>query len=320
MGLRKIKNTLIILITALLLSAVSLAIIGNVGKKENDNSSAANIITAIYDFDDLKAFRDSVNMSFPNDYLGVKVYLYADINMNNESWNPIGTGSGFGFQGYFYGNGHTIYNYAGQYGIFVNAAYGIYDLNVIANNAGQGIVNEFNSFFDTTEIRNCTMRGTINASEDCVGGIAGLIRNGCVVSCQNFATINGNGKSDIGGIAGASVPNNWSRIIACINYGNVSGVNNVGGVVGQMRDTLLGTVQTLNSINLGKVSGTGEYIGGIVGRNRSNSGQLYRCYNASSSGVKGAGVGGSKVGKDFTEDDLYCFTTSEINSAAGGRR
>ena len=33
MGLKKIKNILIILITALLLSAVSLAIIGNVGKK-----------------------------------------------------------------------------------------------------------------------------------------------------------------------------------------------------------------------------------------------------------------------------------------------
>ena len=140
MGLRKIKNILIILITALLLSAVSLAIIGNVGKKENDNSSAASAIYSIYNFNDFKQFRDSVNGG--NNYDNKTINLYANINMNNESWDPIGS-SQHRFAGTFNGNNNTIYNYAGGGGVFgmIVTDATIKNLTVIANNAGAGIVH-----------------------------------------------------------------------------------------------------------------------------------------------------------------------------------
>ena len=162
MGLRKIKNILIILITALLLSAVSLAIIGNIGKKVNDNSSAASKIYSIYDLDDLKQFRDSCTRDNMY-YIRETVNLYADIDMGNESWGPINY-----FCGTFNGNGHTIYNYAGSGGIFGTFGYNpsysgtigstLKNLNVIANNAAQGI--------DATNegiIQKCSISGTISA-------------------------------------------------------------------------------------------------------------------------------------------------------------
>ncbi len=313
MGLKKIKNILIIIIAMFSIATISLIILGNLSQKNEHKSSAADTITAIYDLDDLKAFRDSVN-NLDNNYSNVNVYLYTDIDMRKEIWTPIGNHA-VGFEGKFYGNGHTLYNYSGDSGIFSKISEGVYDLNVIANDAGLGIVD----WFVMGEIKNCTIRGTINSNAKYIGGIVSDFDGGCIISCLNAATINGN--DFVGGIVGHMgdwLTSNDTRIISCINQGNISGNTNVGGIVGYMENPMVGTTQMMNCINLGDISGS-EYVGGLVGRNVSNGCQTYCCYNSENSGVKGAGVSDSKVGKDFTDGDFYCKTTSDLNSSSGVR-
>ena len=271
MGLRKIKNILIILIAALLLSAVSLAIIGNIGKRENDNSSAASKIYSIYDLDDLKQLRDSCTRD-NSYYRGETVNLYADIDMGNESWEPINY-----FCGTFNGKGHTIYNYAGSGGIFGTFGYNpssggttgstLKNLNVIANNAAQGIVATNEGI-----IQNCSISGTISAKSDNVGGIAGAFTNlksSSILSCQNLADIYANGYSFIGGIAGKrnssgrNPPN--AEICGCINYGSIyNGDNYIGGICGGASG--LSRTQYINNINVGEINGSGNYVDDILGR------------------------------------------------------
>ena len=331
MGLRKIKNILIILVAALLLSAVSLVIIGNVGNEEKTSLSAVDTITDIYSLNDLKTFRDSVDAGV--NYWNSTIYLHDDIDMLNINWDGIGyyddafLGSDHKlFAGTFDGQGHTLYNYTGDSGIFSYNSGVIKNLNVITSSSGasQGIVD-----CNVSSIINCSIKGTINAKTDKVGGIAGDMPSGKIQNCINWANINGASYSNIGGIvgratstAGGTSGNGPGTVVcSCINYGNITGKNEIGGLVGRYHDDkIIPSIQAFNSINLGKVSGTGEYIGGVAGRNYHNSAQFYRCYNASSSGVKGAGVGGSKVGKDFTDGDFYCATTSDLNTAAGVRR
>ena len=315
MGLKKIKNILIILIAALLLSTVSLAIIGNVGERENDNPSAADAITAIYDFNDLKQFRDSVNEG--RTYKGTTVYLYSDINMLNQSWTAIKNN----FRGTFDGRGNTIYNFAGQDGLFSTLYENstVKNLNVVANGAGQGIVVKS---LKGSLIQNCSVYGRINAVDSQTGGIVGYI-SGNVESCQNFATISGGDNIQIGGIAGYGYR---GSVEGCINFGSISGKSNVGGIVGTqysggMVSGTGGDLMIANCVNLGRISSTLSdsswwgYIGGIVGRNMSNDSSIYKCYNSSNSGVKGAGVSGNDVGEDFTDESFwhgyfYCETLS----------
>ena len=320
MGLKKIKNILIILITALLLSAVSLAIIGNVGKKENDNSSAASAIYSIYDFDDLKQFRQSIIDG--NNYDNRVVNLYADIDMSAGSWDFELSGV---FYGTFNGNNHCLYNFSGSSPIFYWVHEGVVrDLSLYANNSSAGLISRLDvgSEPDSAKVINCSLFGSVKFPGKLVyGGIVSRCYGAEIINCQNYANIDGGESSRVGGIVGYAENGHdgGSRIICCINHGSVKGSSEVGGIVGRLEDSsVMFTSQILNCINLGKISGN-EYIGGITGRNYHDSAQIYRCYNSQNSGVKGAGVGGSKVGKDFTNGDFYCLTTSEINSAAGVR-
>ena len=313
---KKSKLMIIVSIICLLIISFGLLIIGNIEENGRTSSSAADAITAIYDFNDLKQFRDSVNEG--RTYNGTTVYLHSDINMLNQSWTAINNN----FRGTFDGQGYTIYNFAGQNGLFstLNGNATIRNLNVVANGAGQGIVNKS---LEGSLIQNCSMYGYINAADSETGGIVGYI-GGDVESCQNFATITGNGDNiSFGGIAGYGYQ---GSVEGCINFGSISGKSNVGGIVGTqysggMVSGTGGDLRIANCVNVGSVSSTLSdstwwgYIGGIVGRNTSNDSPIYKCYNSENSGVKGAGVSGNDVGEDFTDESFwtgqfYCETLS----------
>ena len=70
----------------------------------------------------------------------------------------------------------------------------------------------------------------------------------------------------------------------CANYGTVSGIQSVGGIVG-----LINTGGTIaNSYNSGEIIGTSQ-VGGILGVNR-QTGVISNCYN------KGMVTGDTEVG------------------------
>ena len=190
------------------------------------------------------------------------------------SWTPIGNFDN-NYQGTFDGNGKTISNlyinatseFAGFFGYlaggniknitFDNAkvnSTGIYYTGILAGYAGSCI------FENIKTLGNCSVEG-----KQITGGIAG-IAVGNISNCENHAEVKGMGS--LGGILGMYYGSDNS-ITSCANYGAVTGTySQVGGMVGYFDS---GTIQ--NSANYGDITGkdnVGNLIGGGVICNLNN--------------------------------------------------
>ncbi|WP_455652549.1 beta strand repeat-containing protein [Phascolarctobacterium sp.] len=154
-----------------------------------------------------------------------------------------------------------------------------------ASNVG-GIVGS-NSAMGT--ISNSVNSGKITGSNvSNVGGIVGYngsgsVRGGIIDSCTNTkeAVINITGGSNIGGIAGrndfgsnGTSGRDWYSITNSNNYAAVSGKDHIGGIVGHNKDWIE------KNQNFGAITGTGNYVGGIVGANSENPAIIENCTNS----------------------------------------
>lgn len=77
-------------------------------------------------------------------------------------------------------------------------------------------------------IRSCRNFGIIKAKKDCVGAIAGYMGMGYVLESAGFGSVESEGGSFVGGIAGKSV----SNIENCFSMCSLSGQSRVGGIAG----------------------------------------------------------------------------------------
>ena len=181
------------------------------------------------------------------------------------SWTPIGNFDN-NYQGTFDGNGKTISNlyinatseFAGFFGYlaggniknitFDNAkvnSTGIYYTGILAGYAGSCI------FENIKTLGNCSVEG-----KQITGGIAG-IAVGNISNCENHAEVKGMGS--LGGILGMYYGSDNS-ITSCANYGAVTGTyRQVGGMVGYFDS---GTIQ--NSANYGDITGK-DNVGNLIG-------------------------------------------------------
>ena len=181
------------------------------------------------------------------------------------SWTPIGNFDN-NYQGTFDGNGKTISNlyinatseFAGFFGYlaggniknitFDNAkvnSTGIYYTGILAGYAGSCI------FENIKTLGNCSVEG-----KQITGGIAG-IAVGNISNCENHAEVKG--MESLGGILGMYYGSDNS-ITSCANYGAVTGTyRQVGGMVGYFDS---GTIQ--NSANYGDITGK-DNVGNLIG-------------------------------------------------------
>ncbi len=181
------------------------------------------------------------------------------------SWTPIGNFDN-NYQGTFDGNGKTISNlyinatseFAGFFGYlaggniknitFDNAkvnSTGNYYTGILAGYAGSCI------FENIKTLGNCSVEG-----KEITGGIAG-IAVGNISNCENHAEVKGMGS--LGGILGMYYGSDNS-ITSCANYGAVTGwYRQVGGMVGYFDS---GTIQ--NSANYGDITGK-DNVGNLIG-------------------------------------------------------
>ena len=129
-----------------------------------------------------------------------------------------------------------------------------------------------------------------------LGGIAGVSR-GIVRGCKNTGNhvfFKGSQWTGNGGIVGRlETP---GEIIACVNSGNITGLEGFGGVVGVVEKAGSKVTASYNSgllIDGGTVGLTGKVVGWFLGRN--NAGDIVECYTVSegqpktSNGVFGNG-------------------------------
>ena len=167
--------------------------------------------------------------------------------------------------------------------------------NLYINTTDSGADNQglFGYVGSSGIVQNLSVSGTV-IGRMFVGGIAGR-NGGNVINCAFSGSVSGN--SPVGGVVGS---NSFSATVTnCYNTGTVTGTNEwVGGVVG------VNSSSVTNCYNIGDVSG-GEDVGGVVGYNSSivvdnNSGTVKNCYNTGNisgkinvGGVVGHNDGGS---------------------------
>ena len=205
--------------------------------------------------------------------------LTADIDLNNQLWDPIGNSSR-PYRGTFNGNGHTIS------GLTINDSTADY----------QGLFG-----YVSGTVKNLTVSGTV-IGRMYVGGIAGQ-NLGNVINCAFSGSVKGSG-SIVGGVVGhnyigGSVTNSY-------NTGEVSGSDHVGGVVGLNNSS----ASVENCYNTGSVNGSGNSVGGVVG---DNSGTVENCYNTGS--VSGNSYVGGVVGWNASGTVKNCYNTGAVNSS-----
>ena len=231
--------------------------------------------------------------------IDLKDFCYAAANNAKElSWEPIGNYSKR-YTGTFDGNGHTISNLyikvqrqgVGFFGCAEDASIkNITFDNAQVENTGNddkytmtGIVvgAAFATLQNLKTLKNCSVKSGTKV----LGGIAGSITRSCS-NLENNATVSG--KYEVGGIAGrfssvytmSSCVNNgmvaengsgrcggivavltFGNIEDCANYGNVTGTNEIGGIVGYAQDN--STIKS--TLSCGNITSQESRAGIIVG-------------------------------------------------------
>lgn len=149
-------------------------------------------------------------------------------------------------------------------GKFDGIDYNIFNLNI----SGTDNVGLFGKTNGAT-INNVTLvGGSITGTDSNVGAIVGNANNTTLTNVVNSAAVSGD--SNVGGIVGSA---DGTTVENAINTGTIEGNStietNVGGLIGEMKDSstadnyksqIIG-----NSYNLGDVSGNGHNVGGLVG-------------------------------------------------------
>ena len=152
------------------------------------------------------------------------------------SWDPIGSKK---YQGTFDGNGKTIRN------LFISST---------SNEIG------FFGCAADCHIKNITFdNAKVKGNENCSTGILAGYAGSCVI--ENIKTTENcsvEGKEETGGIAGRANGN----ISNCENHAIVNGSYNVGGIVGICFDS---ENSITSCANYGEITGTEDFVGGIIG-------------------------------------------------------
>ena len=127
-----------------------------------------------------------------------------------------------------------------------------------SGNTNSGIcgVNANGSIKNCRNYSNIYIGKRVSGIADSQGQLGGII-SGCINEGNLLVTDN---YSYVGGICSTS----WIEISDCKNYGNIEGVNDVGGIVGDCR-YVLESKELARNINYGNIIAVGENVGGIAG-------------------------------------------------------
>lgn len=103
-----------------------------------------------------------------------------------------------------------------------------------------------------------------------VGGIAGY-SDGCISSCKNTGTVSATAASYVGGVAGCVGIGGWDVTYSeLVNQASVTATDHVGGIFGEITGDVSAQYNSytlsLNEMSNGAaVTGSGDYVGGLIG-------------------------------------------------------
>lgn len=268
--------------------------------------------------EELAEFSEIVNGTAPaaigqDDFASKTVTLTADIDLSGISgWMPIGTATA-AFAGTFDGAGKAITG--------LSIAGGTGYTGLFGNNAGT--------------VKDFTLAGTVAASSgDFVGAVAGF-NSGTIQGVASSVEVAAGSSYNVGGIAGLSTSGTWvdssgatqqiasaaGLISECSTNGAVTGLNKVGGIVGENAGKVskCSSCATVDGINANKKNG----VGGIVGRNGNNNtaveeGIIDSCYFVGKVGRSGQSwVGGITGFNNAKSSVTNCYMAGELVAGHG---
>lgn len=231
---------------------------------------------------------------------GVYFKLMTDIDLTDfledESptlgWQPVGTSSTH-FKGVLDGNGYSINglwinrnstDYVGLFGYIENTT--IKNLTINASDIkGKDYTGIIAGCAKASKISGCSLKGIVNGNGK-VGGIIGCATGSVTISSSSLTSKGITGANYTGGICGYSTS---IDITSCYVYSNISGINNVGGLLGGSYSEL-GINNITNCSFVGKICGA-NYLGGLVGSYRSKA-EMKGSYALAHVLGKGNNIGG----------------------------
>ena len=179
-----------------------------------------------------------------------------------------------------------------------------YNTNTITGNDSTGGIAGINN--ENATIKNCNNNGVIQCTGYHIGGITGQNQNNSnIEKCYNNASVAGLGYC--GGIAGSCYYSSIIKLCYNTNYGNVNGVNEcIGGIVG--KDYSNSTI--IDSYNRAQIQTEGNIAGGIIGT--IEDAEIYNCYNTGNingtgnqiGGVIGQQIGEIKINNNYYEENI----------------
>jgi prepilin-type N-terminal cleavage/methylation domain-containing protein len=246
--------------------------------------------TCIMTAADLNNMRNILNNNTVKYRLGADIDLAGfDAAGDGLGWMPIGT-SPATFNGRFDGNGFKILNLkinrptldnTGLFGYTTNAYIEnvkLLSVNVKGkDNTGAIVGNLYYSQMATSYVT-----GDVSGANN-VGGLAGYMYTGVgctLLKSGSWATVGG--FNSVGGVVGA-VNGAGTQLVDVFSQGNVYGGTTTGGIVGYGDSNFTFS----NAYATGRVTGTGAYIGGTIGSNRTSPNIYYDSTTSNRSDVKG---------------------------------
>ncbi len=172
------------------------------------------------------------------------------------------------------GNAGSIVKYASGSNVLIENCTNDASVTSTGSNVG-GLVGYA---YDGTTIKNCVNHGAVSGSSS-VGGIIGSFSGASTVeSCYNTGAITATGNC-AGGIFGNT--GSAATIKGCYNTGDISGVNFVGGVGGNLDGPWFGSgkATATDCYSIGTVTGIGANVGGVVGGLTAAKATLTRGYS-----------------------------------------
>ena len=241
----------------------------------------------------LRWFADQVNkQNRPN----INARLMNDITMDGTEWTPIGTNANR-FKGIFDGNGYTISK--------------LKCTNEDADNVG------LVGYADDATIQDVTVKDSAFKGNNYIGAVCGFIVDGKITGCTNSGSPGSYGWH-IGGIVGRA-QGSTTTVQRCVNTGEVTGINNIGGIVGS---TANATVQDCGNTGKVQTARSGRYYGGIAGAVYQSS-YIHNCYNTYSNAAAPIFADGSCYhsncyylanGSDSTDKEITAKTQAQFAS------
>lgn len=141
-------------------------------------------------------------------------------------------------------------------------------------------------------VMDCINEGSVTQTDETVmygnaGGIVGNLGGEYysithVRFCDNYGDVSG--MAGVGGIVGSAYGSEEAPLTDCSNYGDISGTDNVGGIAGEYCDSTI-----YSCVNDGYVTGEGN-VGGLVGY--LSSGELSHSVNRGDVSATGRCAGG----------------------------